>query len=1028
MRFFAIQDKRANHAVTQIHAADRGSKRSRHGGRKSLVLIAGLCLFIGVMFMLALELWTSALQARYLSTLSRQLTYQVAPGPSSAIHFPTTGPYDERLGYTLLPAFTERLIAQDYRIAAQARLSPRLQQVIAWGLFPVYDEKTQTGLRVLDRHGEVIFKASYPRRVYTDFETIPKRIVDTLLFIENRELLDPRYPRRNPVVEWDRLARAIVDAMVQRIDKDHPTPGGSTLATQIEKFRHSPGGRTDSALEKLRQMVSASLRAYHHGAITLAAQRKIILDYLNALPLSAQVGHGEVRSLGDGLWAWYHADFGHVNGVLSSQDMEHDPARLAAYALAYKQVLSLLLAHRRPSFYLQHQPEALAALTDHYLHLLSRAGLISPGLRDAALQVRLQVLQSAPSQPQSSFVERKAANVVRRDVMSLLGLPELYGLDRLDLSVQSTLDRRMQDAVTAWFHQWRSMAAVRTAGLTGPQLLDDGDPAKVRYSLVLYERQGQTNLLRINTDNLDQPFDLNQGLKLDLGSTAKLRTLITYLELVAELHNRFTRLPRQTLPTVRVHASDRLTQWALHYVENMPHTSLLRMLDAAMERRFSASPEERFFTGGAVHTFVNFSRRDNNRVLSVREALCHSVNLVFIRLMREVVQYYQVRLPEMQRQPPDNGQPAPELQNGFSAAAREHRQAVYHFFQRYAGKRPEAILDALSDRVYPTPQRLATVYGALEPNASLQAFTAFLRARFPHHELTDNLVQTMFERFVTADHTWADRGHLTAMQPLELRVAAYLYHHPNANGLEVAAASGVSQPLASPPRPQPEASLEGRDRHTLTRLEERAFQRIHAAWQRLGYPFASLVPSYATAIGSSADRPEALAELIGIIASNGVRYPYRHIRQLHFASGTPYETLVVPQGEARQVLHPAIAAVVKEALFDVVEQGTARRLQGAFRRSDDSAMRIGAKTGTGDHRYKVYGANGKLLQSRVMNRAAALVFMIDERFFGTLTVYVPGPEAANYHFTSALPVRILKVLAPTLQPLLQETGQRAVRK
>jgi membrane peptidoglycan carboxypeptidase len=499
------------------------------------VLIGGLCLFIVVMFMLGLELRTSAFQARYFSTLSRQLTYHVASGPSSAIHFPTTGPYDERLGYTLLPTFIERLIAQNYMVAAQARLSPKLQQVIKWGLFPIYDEKTQTGLRVLDRHSEVIFNAPYPTRVYTDFEAIPTLIVDTLLFIENRELLDSRYPSNNPAVEWDRLAGAVFDAMVHIIDKDHPTPGGSTLATQIEKFRHSPGGRTNSAVEKLRQMVSASLRAYRNGERTLAAQRRIILDYLNALPLLAQVGYGEVHSLGDGLWTWYHADFVHVNRVLTSQDVERDPARLAAYALAYKQVLSLLVAHRRPSFYLRHHPEALAARTDHYLRLVSRAGLISPALRDAAFQVRLQVRQSAPSQPQISFVERKAANVVRRDVMSLLGVPELYALDRLDLSVQSTLDRRMQEAVTARVHQWRSVDAVRAAGLTGRQLLDeDDDPAKVRYSLVLYEQQGQMNLLRIHTDNLDQPFDLNQGLKLDLGSTAKLRTLITYLEIVSD--------------------------------------------------------------------------------------------------------------------------------------------------------------------------------------------------------------------------------------------------------------------------------------------------------------------------------------------------------------------------------------------------------------------------------------------------------------------------------------------------------------
>ena len=49
-----------------------------------------------------------------------------------------------------------------------------------------------------------------------------------------------------------------------------------------------------------------------------------------------------------------------------------------------------------------------------------------------------------------------------------------------------------------------------------------------------------------------------------------------------------------------------------------------------------------------------------------------------------------------------------------------------------------------------------------------------------------------------------------------------------------------------------------------------------------------------------------------------------------------------------------------------------------------------------------------------MNRSGTFVFMIGERWFGTLTAYVHGEEADNYAFTSALPVQILKVLLPSL--------------
>jgi hypothetical protein len=53
-----------------------------------------------------------------------------------------------------------------------------------------------------------------------------------------------------------------------------------------------------------------------------------------------------------------------------------------------------------------------------------------------------------------------------------------------------------------------------------------------------------------------------------------------------------------------------------------------------------------------------------------------------------------------------------------------------------------------------------------------------------------------------------------------------------------------------------------------------------------------------------------------------------------------------------------------------------------------------------------------------VSRAATFVFLIDDRFFGTLTAYVLGSEAADYRFTSSLPVEVLAILMPTLSPLL----------
>src|SRR3546814_8625067 len=48
--------------------------------------------------------------------------------------------------------------------------------------------------------------------------------------------------------------------------------------------------------------------------------------------------------------------------------------------------------------------------------------------------------------------------------------------------------------------------------------------------------------------------------------------------------------------------------------------------------------------------------------------------------------------------------------------------------------------------------------------------------------------------------------------------------------------------------------ISAQNRRIRTLLEQEAFVPIHAQWKRMGYPFDRLVPSYATAIGTSGDR------------------------------------------------------------------------------------------------------------------------------------------------------------------------------
>ena len=283
----------------------------------------------------------------------------------------------------------------------------------------MYHEKTRAGLTINGDNGAPLFIARFPERIYSGFEDIPPLVVDILLFIENRELLDARYPNRNPAVEWDRLAKAFAELLNKAVDSRQKAVGGSTLATQIEKFRHSPGGRTPDALEKLRQMASASVRAYLDGADTTAARRKIVVDYLNSTPLGGRRGFGEIIGLGDGLWAWFGTDLEAASAILRTP--AKNERNLKRRALVYKQVLSLLLAQRRPTFYLTSNRGALERLTDSYLRLLGSAGVIDQSLRDASLQVSLRLADAPPAPTTASFVDQKAANSIRARLLPLLG-------------------------------------------------------------------------------------------------------------------------------------------------------------------------------------------------------------------------------------------------------------------------------------------------------------------------------------------------------------------------------------------------------------------------------------------------------------------------------------------------------------------------------------------------------------------------------------------------------------------------------
>lgn len=983
------------------------------------LLIGGLFAAMG-----AFEFKTSFLQSRVFVYLGDKLSYRVRNQPADTVYYPKFGPYNQQQGFSQLGKFSSRLAKQGYLITRQAELSPRLAAYSAWGGNPPYNEKLQSGLAVVDQQGAPLYLSRHPENIYTAFEDIPPLLIDTLLFIENRELLAEDFPRRNPAVEWDRLAEAVFVRVLSLGQTESAKPGASTLATQLEKYRYSPGGVTVNPKEKLRQMVSASVRAYRQGPITAESRQLIVRDYINSTPLSGRPGFGEIHGIGDGLWAWFGIPFERANALLQENPETVD---LEEQARIYKAALSLFLSQRRPSYYLLQGQEELSRLTDVYLELLVNNGVVSRDMAEIARRQPLQFRQGIPETPTPEFASRKAVTNVRTELLSMLGVESLYTLDRLDLTVTTTVAPEVQHDVAAILQKLREPDFARQSGLLGKYLLEQNQLDAVSYSVLLYERSDRGNFLRVQTDNLDLPFDMNDGSKLDLGSTAKLRTLITYLDVIETVYRRHAQKTANELRQLLNAAVDPLTSWTLAYLMDHPYAELSNVLEQAMLRTYSASPAERFFTAGGVHHFSNFNKSDNYKVIPVSEALSRSVNLVFIRMMRDIARFYTQEIPFARDIVADARHPL-RVEYLKRFADREGSDFIARFYRGYRGLTEEEVLSRLADRTRRTAYRLVMAFRSVKPEAEVAELKSFLQLRMATEMPDDAEIEYLYNKYSMERFNSSDRAYLARVHPLELWLVRYLLKNPEADLSQVLAESEDLRQKAYGWLFKP-GKKRAQDKRIRILLEEDAFVAIHRQWQRMGYPFSSLVPSYATALGASADRPSALAELVGILVNDGVRAPMRQIESLAFGENTPYETVFsVEQAKGEKVLSRELCQTVKSAMIAVVEQGTARRLNDVFVDAEGRPLAVGGKTGTGDHRSKQFAPGGRLISEKVVNRNAIFTFFIGDKHFGVILAHVGGQQAQNFEFTSGLAAQILKTLEPALQPLVAPTTEDLMAK
>ena len=466
---------------------------------------------------------------------------------------------------------------------------------------------------------------------------------------------------------------------------------------------------------------------------------------------------------------------------------------------------------------------------------------------------------------------------MRARLSSLLAVPRARTTSTGSISPpRSTLVEPAQEPVTRLLRSLRDPATVQALGLKGLHLLDDrGDPARVIYSFTLYEKTAGAQP-RAGADRQLRPAVRHQR-----GGAPRPRLLGQ----APHAHH----LPRGRRRAARAARAARARRAPRH--RGAPARSAHRLgrrvsrpssrqgAPAHAGRRDGApvlgEPREEFSTGGGLQAFHNFEPEDDARIMSVRDAFRHSVNLVFIRLMRDVVRYHLYREPEsLGRILEDPARSATARRTSRASPTARAASSSASFYRKYQGKTPAEALELLVERRPPDPAAARDDPALGEPRGERRGpARAALRAparRRPGRRGGRGAPHEVRARRVLAHGSRVHRAGASARAVARSTTCAT---HPGASLDGHAAAR-------APPSGRRSTAGSSRPRGATRRTSaSRTCSSSAPSSRSSAAGSASAIPSRRSRrrsrapIGASGDRPAALAELMGIIVNDGVRHP-----------------------------------------------------------------------------------------------------------------------------------------------------------
>jgi hypothetical protein len=208
---------------------------------------------------------------------------------------------------------------------------------------------------------------------------------------------------------------------------------------------------------------------------------------------------------------------------------------------------------------------------------------------------------------------------------------------------------------------------------------------------------------------------------------------------------------------------DPITRWAVETLEAEPDVNLDAFLQLALDRKYSGNPGEAFFTGGGLHTFGNFDKAENGRIYTVREATALSVNLSYIRLMRDLVRYYEARLPY------DTNAILANMDNPLrrkmlqEIADEESKTYLYQAYRSFQKKSAEEIVKTLLGKKAESDRHLAILFYAWHRGSGEEGLANWLQKFLG--PLKPNQTAKLVKAYSNPRLNMSDYGHLLQNPP-----------------------------------------------------------------------------------------------------------------------------------------------------------------------------------------------------------------------------------------------------------------------